>query len=226
MHHELNTSPIDLNGIKDTGPLTGHGPHVEAWSGTAVYPLRPRVEDVKVVDIIQASAITNRYNGHTDFPISLAQHSCTVARLLEGPLRGSDNLVRWGLLHDAAEVYVGDMVRPLKLVSPRFSNIEDLNFQCIIERFKLLSLSEEEEGLLKRADDMALMLEVAGAKAKRTTWGKDLDELYEWAKKADLAYRVYEQTWRESRHEYCLALRKAWPGDAALGKVARKLLGP
>ena len=224
MHHELNLEPVDLTDIKDTGPVEGHGPHVETWSGQAIYPLRPRVEDIRVADIVQGSAITNRYNGHTDFPISLAQHSVLVCRLIEEHFGGGLDMQRWGLLHDAAEVYVGDMVRPLKLVSPRFSNIEDLNFAAIAERFKLPPLDDGMRKMLKDADDYALMLEVAGAKHKATSWGPRLDEIYEWAERAPLRYKVMEADWWYHRDEFAARFMALWPDDKEVAEVIAKIL--
>jgi hypothetical protein len=75
----------------------------------------PRAEDVDPEVIAHALAFTCRYNGHTPTFYSVAEHSVRVA----GDLAANEwptEVVLQGLLHDAAEAYVGDLVRPLKLV--------------------------------------------------------------------------------------------------------------
>lgn len=62
-----------------------------------------------------ATSLSNicRYNGHLPHFYSVAEHSVLVADWLNDS--GHDRkTILTGLLHDASEAYVGDMVRPLK----------------------------------------------------------------------------------------------------------------
>lgn len=64
-------------------------------------------------DIARSLSHICRYNGHVPSFYSVAEHSVRVAwqlRFWGYPLE----VQMTGLLHDAAEAYVGDMVRPLK----------------------------------------------------------------------------------------------------------------
>lgn len=70
-------------------------------------------EDIDISDIIHALSLINRYNGHTKFPYTVAQHSVYVAQLEYKHSQNARKALA-GLLHDAAEAYVGDIVRPLK----------------------------------------------------------------------------------------------------------------
>jgi hypothetical protein len=74
---------------------------------------RPRPEDVRLEDIAQGLSLTNRYSGQTKVAYCVAQHAVLVARSLRASgATPAEQL--WGLHHDDAEAYVGDVTRPLK----------------------------------------------------------------------------------------------------------------
>ncbi|MFA5286352.1 MAG: hypothetical protein WC347_12205, partial [Smithellaceae bacterium] len=77
---------------------------IHTFSGIAFDLLNPKPEMILLEDIIHSLALINRFNGAAIFPYSVAQHSLYVASLLPSELK------LHGLLHDAAEAYVGDMV--------------------------------------------------------------------------------------------------------------------
>lgn len=84
------------------------GNWIQTYTGRQFWPLDPRSEDVEIDDIAHALAMLCRFNGHTLEFYSVAQHSVIVSQTV-----AADHAL-WGLLHDAAEAYIGDMVRPLK----------------------------------------------------------------------------------------------------------------
>jgi len=71
--------------------------------------MSPRAEDVCIEDIAHALSLICRFNGHCRGFYSVAQHSMLVSEACE-----TRQAQRCGLMHDAAEAYVGDVVRPLK----------------------------------------------------------------------------------------------------------------
>lgn len=80
--------------------------HGKAW------PSDPRPGDFMIEDIAHALANICRFGGHTRQFYSVAQHSILVSRDIgrtQGPVYALA-----GLLHDAAEAYLGDVVRPIK----------------------------------------------------------------------------------------------------------------
>jgi len=82
---------------------------IQTYTGRAWHFLTPGMEEVVCLeDIAHALSMQARFNGHTAEFYSVAQHSVLVSQCV-GPAN-----TLWGLLHDAAEAYVGDMVSPLK----------------------------------------------------------------------------------------------------------------
>lgn len=73
----------------------------------------PHPQSVSINDVSRSLSLICRYNGHLPGFYSVAEHSVRVSWWLRE--RGhTDEVVLTGLLHDASEAYVGDMVRPLK----------------------------------------------------------------------------------------------------------------
>lgn len=83
-------------------------PWMYTFTGVQFTPLDPQLEQIRIEDIAHALAGINRYNGHTRYYITVAQHSLLVSHQVPA----ADAL--WGLLHDAAEAYLGDCISPLK----------------------------------------------------------------------------------------------------------------
>ena len=89
-------------------------PWLQTYTGRVFDLQRPTIEMIDARDIAHSLANTNRYNGHTKFPYSVAQHSVLMAELLssEGVLR------RQALMHDAHDAYTGDIITPIKREVP------------------------------------------------------------------------------------------------------------
>jgi hypothetical protein len=87
------------------------GDWISTYTGQ-FHPFAPQADEVRIVDIAHSLSMLCRFNGHCRRFYSVAEHSYWVAdRLLHE--FGSD-VALVGLLHDAAEAYLGDIVRPLK----------------------------------------------------------------------------------------------------------------
>jgi len=86
------------------------GPWMATRTGRRINPGEMSKEDVDIEDIAWALSNLCRYNGHCDHFYSVAQHSVYVSKVVSD--LGGDP--KKGLLHDATECYVGDMVRPVK----------------------------------------------------------------------------------------------------------------
>lgn len=137
-------------------------------SGRQFWPLDPRPEHVDFGDIAHALSHVCRYGGHCLHFYSVAQHSVHVSRLVPG------HLARHALMHDAAEAYVGDVVRPLKRSLTDYAAIEERVAAAIAERFHLRELSLSDQAIIKHADNVALVTE-----------RRDLVSPHPWAWKED-----------------------------------------
>ncbi len=125
-------------------------PYVSTYSGNRFYPLEPRIDQVAIEDIAHGLAYLCRFNGQTSEFYSVAQHSLVVSSLVPRELRLA------ALLHDAAEAYLGDMVKPLKVLMPDFAALEDRVTAIIGATF---AIDFSDYGPIKRADLIALATE-------------------------------------------------------------------
>ena len=115
------------------------GPTITTASGKVISLLAPEPESMDIEDIALALSRIPRWNGHTSQFYSVAQHSvwvsewvCTLSDIPESP-----KLALAGLLHDAAEAYLGDITSPLKSLFPMILGTEGKIMRAICERFGL-----------------------------------------------------------------------------------------
>lgn len=126
--------------------------------------MRPDWRAIDIRFLAATLARINRYNGRTALPLSVAQHSIHVARLLPARLR------RHGLLHDGHEAILGDITAPMKaalrLMSPmsRPDPVGALESAWDAAIHRALSLpwplSGDDAALIKAADLRALATEM------------------------------------------------------------------
>ncbi len=123
-------------------------PVVLTASGTYVNILDPDPATIDIRDIAHALSSIHRYTGHTCAPYTVAEHSLRVSGFLRA--RGYTPASQLaGLLHDASEAYLGDVVSPLKALLPDYRAIEK-NFERVIEmRFNVTFIDRPE---IKMAD--------------------------------------------------------------------------
>lgn len=149
---------------------------IQTYTGIAFDLINPTPDMVSLEDIAHALSMQCRYNGHTRRFYSVAEHSVHVSSVLASA--GIEEQ-RQGLLHDACEAYIGDLVSPIKRL-PAFSAFNDLEraiwIDAIAPRF---GLSEVLSHHVKTADRRMLATEkpqVLGTEPKM--WGLT-DEPYE-----------------------------------------------
>lgn len=106
---------------------------IETSMGNYVDILNLQPHMVELNDIATSLSNICRFNGHLPSFYSVAEHSVRVSWWL-ADMGFSKEIALTGLLHDAAEAYVGDMMRPLKRVPEMeavFKPIEDHAIEVI-----------------------------------------------------------------------------------------------
>lgn len=139
---------------------------VQTVSGRTFRIDRPDARDVDIVDIAHSLALQNRFNGHTRCPYSVGQHSVLVSRIVEqrmGLYPTPDppcNEPLLGLMHDAHEAYIGDVISPVKkLLGETWRGLEN-TCDVIIQLGFALKRNPNSLAVVKEADQIALATEV------------------------------------------------------------------
>jgi len=130
----------------------------ESRTGKKIFPMHPDPQMVDIEDIGHSLANICRFGGHCREFYSVAQHSVMVSALVP------DHLAMHGLMHDAAEAYVGDMVRPLKAQLDQYNELEHEWMRAIYMKLcpELYDqLTEDDHNEIKEADNRALMYEAS-----------------------------------------------------------------
>ena len=109
-------------------------PHMFLASGKPFYFSRFTTGDIHLSDIFHSLARQTRFNGHTRVPYSVARHSCLVYDLVAQRTK-DHNALKWALLHDAAEAYIGDIVSPVKRMCHEVQALESGILYCVGEKF-------------------------------------------------------------------------------------------
>lgn len=82
---------------------------VQTYTGKYVDILDPDPSQICIEDIAHSLSLINRFNGHSIVPYSVGRHSIEVSKHFTDP---KERLI--GLMHDAAEAYMGDIPKPIK----------------------------------------------------------------------------------------------------------------
>ena len=96
----------------------------------------PQIDQIFIEDIATALGNTCRFAGQIGF-YSVAEHCvhCSQVALQRNP--NNIELAFHALMHDAAEAYIGDMPKPLKVLLPDFQAIEARVERVIEDKFDL-----------------------------------------------------------------------------------------
>ena len=167
------------------------GDWFQAFSGRAFYPLDPDPYEIDIADIAHALARCCRFAGHVTRFYSVAEHSVHVSYEV------ADGMALEGLMHDASEAYIGDMIRPLKIAMDAYRAAEERLERMIAEVFGLRFPYYPD---VKRADTALLMSErIALVKSPPFPWKERAEPSRQtiWALSPEEAERRFLARFRE-----------------------------
>lgn len=164
----------------NVGLFKGENKHcMEVFSGAKVDPFNCTEEDIKIEDIAHALSNICRYGGHCSQFYSVAEHSCRVASIVPYDIGLA------GLLHDAAEAYLGDIVRPLKHQFPDIVKAQGRLLYLIYSKYSI-KIDAQTAKLIVDADNVIGSTEARDLMASGgKEWGNLLpplpDKIEPWA---------------------------------------------
>lgn len=129
--------------------------YLKTYTGLKVDALNPDPDTIELRDIAHALSLNCRGNGQVVYFYSVAQH-CINAYLEAVEQNYPLKVQIYCLLHDAAEAYVTDLIRPIKQYIPKYQEIEDTFLKAIFTHFELGEPTAEEWKMVKFVDDAIL----------------------------------------------------------------------
>lgn len=98
--------------------------------------LDPHPDNVNIYDIGKGLSHKGHFSGQSEKIFTIAQHSVWVAKKMEKDGHHPRKVMA-GLLHDGSEAYLGDMIKPIKVMLPEFCAMEDRLQAVIFLKFGL-----------------------------------------------------------------------------------------
>ena len=137
---------------------------IKLRSGKYLDLVDPKPDQFDFADIAGALSKICRFGGQCEYFYSVAEHSYHCARQAQRDGLPLDTQIAV-LMHDAAEAFIGDVVKPLKIMLPEYAEIEKRMEAAIAEKF-LIDFDRESHSVRKIDHEMLIA-------ERRTMFGSD-----------------------------------------------------
>ena len=151
---------------------TSNNEWVQTYTGKIANIFKFKPSSYCIEDVAHSLSNQCRFYGHTRTFYSVAEHSVHVSELVE-LWGGTIDDQRWGLLHDAAEPYIGDIAKPIKHRAGDLPGAEDGILRVIAQ---VEGLAWPMPGIVKKADRQLLQDERTQLLAHNVRWDMDLPD--------------------------------------------------
>ncbi len=158
---------------------------MQTFTGKMFDVFDPDPNEIDIFDIAHHLSLMTRFNGACKWFYSIAQHSVKCSNQAVDyhyPRPSEEKLALALLMHDAAEAYVGDIVRPIKRKITDFSVVENGVLDAINMRFDLPLVAEIAgyKKALKEVDNRMLLTEKLQLMNSNVRWAiEDMFEPYD-----------------------------------------------
>jgi uncharacterized protein len=178
------------------------GSTIRLSSGRYLDLLDPQPEAFTFHDVASALAKICRFGGQIDHFYSVAEHAFHCYGVAE--LDRLPKQTQWDvLMHDAAEAFLGDMVKPLKMILPAYCEIEKRMEAALSVKFGV----NFDNPAIKPIDHALLIAErnqlFSGPDAQR--WAGE-----EQVRRVDVIFRAW--TWKEAYYAFTQTAKHLKPG--------------
>lgn len=155
---------------------------MQTHSGARPFPFSVKADEIQIEDIAHALANICRFGGHTKIFYSVGQHSLAASALAQS--RGYSNEAALAcLLHDAAEAYLGDVIRPIKRHPSMeiYCAAEQAVQRAVWERFGVTPTKEMRD-IISEIDEQLIAIEAKELCGADESWRLNLSE---WPRDVD-----------------------------------------
>ena len=133
-------------------------------SGTRFDAWNIKPDDIKLIDIATGISNVCRFSGQVPWHYSVAQHSLLISRIVP------EKYALEGLMHDAAEAYLGDVPKPIRTGLADYNALMKLVETAIASKFELVYPWPQE---VEIADTRMFMTECVAFKRNTAGYGVD-----------------------------------------------------
>lgn len=191
-------------------------PSITTYTARSVNPLEINPSDVCLEDVAHHLACINRFVGAVPIPISVAQHSVYVSRVVEvfWQHRGATDAeilaaAKQGLFHDGSEAYLGDVSKWVK-ADPSMKFYREAEHRAQIAIYEAFGCLWTKHPELERADRLMVRFEAWQAWGDRCDMWKRPTHPRPTPEEMKIVGKWQPWSWKASREAFLTRYRELY----------------